>query len=149
MTDTKANDLVVKIRPVCPADAEAWEQLRCELWLDGRADHAPEIASFFAGTLAEPSAVLVAEDSVGKLVGVAELSIRIDLPSLIGTRVGYVEGLYVVPDARGRGVACSLLLASRDWARQQKCTALASDRAGRGIIDRRFRSKSSRNSRFK
>jgi len=111
MTDTGANDLVVKIRLVCPAD------------------HAPEIASFFAGTLAEPSAVLVAEDSVGKLVGVAELSIRIDLPSLIGTRVGYVEGLYVVPGARGRGVACSLLLASRASA-EVHCLCQRSRRSG-------------------
>jgi len=139
MPGTKANDLVAVIRPVALADADAWEQLRCDLWPEGRADHAPEIASFFAGKLAEPAAVLVAEDPVGKLVGFAELSIRTDLPPLLGSRVGYVEGLYVVPDARGRSVARSLLRVSRDWARQQQCTAFASDRAGRVIIDRRLR----------
>ncbi len=138
MPDTKANQLVVKIRAARPDDAKAWEQLRCDLWPDGRGDHASEIASFFAGTLDEPSAVLVAEDSTGKVVGFSELSIRADPPPLLGSRVGYVEGLYVVPDARGRGVARSLLVASRDWARQQKSTAFASDRAGRVIIDRRF-----------
>ena len=139
MPGTKGNDLVAAIRPVGPADADAWEQLRCDLWPEGRADHAPEIASFFAGKLAEPAAVLVAEDPVGKLVGFAELSIRTDLPPLLGRRAGYVEGLYVVPDARGRSVAWSLLRVSRDWARQQQCTAFASDRAGRVIIDRRLR----------
>ena len=81
---------------------------------------------------------MMAEDSVGKLVGFAELSIRTDLPPLQGSHVGYVEGLYVVPDARGCGVARSLLRVLRDWARQQKCTAFASDRAGRAVIDRRF-----------
>jgi aminoglycoside 6'-N-acetyltransferase I len=133
-----ANELIVKIRAVRATDAGAWKRLRCELWPDGRVDHAPEIAAFFAGTLDEPVAVLLAEDSVGNLVGFAELSLRTDLPTLLGSRVGYVEGLYVVPEERGRGVARSLLLASREWARQQKCAAFASDRAGRVVIDRRF-----------
>jgi aminoglycoside 6'-N-acetyltransferase I len=138
MPDAKVNHLVVNVRPVRPSDAEAWERLRCELWPEGSAEHAREIASFFAGTLDEPSAVMMAEDSVGKLVGFAELSIRTELPPLQGSHVGYVEGLYVVPDARGCGAARSLLRVSRDWARQQKCTAFASDRAGRVVLDRRF-----------
>src|SRR5271166_421452 len=139
MPEFKANHLEVRIRPVRPEDAEAWEQLRCDLWPDSRSDHAPEIASYFAGTPEEPSAVLLAEDSTGKLVGFAELSIRTDLPPLVGSHVGYVEGLYVVSEARGRGVARSLLLASRDWAGREKCAAFASDRAGRVVFDWRFR----------
>ena len=49
-----------------------------------------------------------------------------------------VEGLYEVPEARGRGITRRLLRASVDWARQQKCTAFASDRADRVIMDRRY-----------
>lgn len=139
MPDTKANYSGLNIRPVRRSDDEAWERLRCDLWPDGGEDHAPEIASFFAGTLEEPSAVLMVEDSVGKIVAFAELSIRTDLPSHVGSRVAYVEGLYVVPEARGCGVARTLLVASREWARQQKCTAFASDRAGRVVFDWRFR----------
>jgi aminoglycoside 6'-N-acetyltransferase I len=105
------------------------------MWPDGREDHAPEIAAFFAGTLVEPEAVLVVENTAGRLVAVAELSIRTDLPSRLGQRVGYVEGLYILPEARGQGIARSLLIASRDWARQQGCTGFASDRAGRIVID--------------
>jgi aminoglycoside 6'-N-acetyltransferase I len=108
------------------------------MWPDGRQDHGPEIAAFFAGTLAEPEAVLVAETADRNLVAVAELSIRTDLPSCLGQRVGYVEGLYIVPEARGHGIARSLLLASRDWARQHGCTGFASDRAGRTVIDRSY-----------
>lgn len=134
----QTSDLAVTIRPVRLTDAQAWEQLRCELWPDGREDHAPEIAAFFTGTLEEPLAVLLAENSAGRLVGFAELSVRTDLPTLIGTKVGYVEGLYVVPGARGGGVARALLLVSREWARRQNCTGFASDRAGRVIIDPRF-----------
>jgi aminoglycoside 6'-N-acetyltransferase I len=138
MPAMKATQLAVKIRPVRSADAEAWEKLRCDLWPDGHADHAPEIASFFARTLNEPSAVLVAENSDGEIIAIAELSIRTDIPTLGGSPVGYVEGLYVMLDARRRGVARSLIRASRDWAREQRCAGFASDRDGRVIFDPRF-----------
>jgi len=128
------------IRHAVPADAPSWEVLRCELWPDGTADHGPEIASFFAGTLPEPAAVLVALIPSGEMIGFAELSIRTDLPSLEEVRAGYVEGLYLRPEFRGRGIARQLLLASRQWARDQKCAAFASDRAGRIIVDGRFQS---------
>ena len=124
------------VRGIEPADAPVWEALRRDLWPDGAEDHAPEIAMFFAGTLEEPSAVLVAESSNGAIVGFAELAIRGDVAGLEGKRVGYVEGLYVILEARQQGLARKLLQASRNWARQQKCTAFASDRAGRVVVDR-------------
>ncbi len=138
MADAKDDGIQLTIRPVRPADAESWERLRGDLWPDGRADHRREIASFFAGTLAEPVAVLVGENSEGRIIALVELSIRTDLPSLVGIRTGYVEGLYVVPEKRGRGITRFLLRASVDWVRAQQCTAFASDRAGRVIIDPRF-----------
>jgi len=128
----------VKIRHARPKDTEMWERMRCDMWPDGREDHGPEIAAFFAGMRAEPEAVLVAEGADGHLVGVAELSIRTDLPSRLGQLVGYIEGLFIVPEARRQGIARSLLLASRGWARQQGCTGFASDRAGRIVIDRTY-----------
>lgn len=73
-------------------------------------------------------------------VGLVELSIRLDVVGLEGKRTGYVEGLYVDPGLRGQGVARMLLSESRRWARNQGCTAFASDRADRVIIDARFRS---------
>ena len=68
-----------RIRPILPSDAAVWEKLRCELWPDGAAEHAAEIASFFAGTLDEPEAVLVADDADGSVFAFAELAIRRDL----------------------------------------------------------------------
>ncbi|HXM95973.1 MAG TPA: GNAT family N-acetyltransferase [Candidatus Dormibacteraeota bacterium] len=131
-------DMQVHVRNVVPEDASLWESMRRELWPEGAADHALEIRSFFAGTLREPEAVIVAETSDGDFVAFVELSIRLDLPRLAGHRVGYVEGLYVRPEIRRQGIARRLLQASRSWARQQKCTAMASDRAGRIILDRSF-----------
>jgi GNAT superfamily N-acetyltransferase len=89
-----------------------------ELWPDGAEHHAREIAMFFAGSLAEPIAVLVAESVPGPIVGFVELSIRTDVVGLEG-----VEGLYVVTEMRGHGIARKLLQASRSWAHQQECVA--------------------------
>ena len=135
---SKNIDIPVLFRHAVPADASAWESLRCELWPDGAADHGPEIASFFAGTLLEPVAALVAVAPSGEMIGFAELSIRTDLPGMEGKRAGYVEGMYLRPKFRNRGIARQLLQRSRQWARTHDCAAFASDRAGRLILDRSF-----------
>jgi hypothetical protein len=51
---------------------EIWERLRCELWPDGQEDHVGEIATFFAGTAAEPDACL--SPKAAKVIGFAELA---------------------------------------------------------------------------
>jgi aminoglycoside 6'-N-acetyltransferase I len=127
----------VTIRPIEPSDAATWGRLRRDLWPEDPESHAVEIASFFAGSLAEPQAVLVAQEGPN-LIAFAELSIREDFPGLAGKRVGYVEGLYVCPAFRGRGIARTLLSASKSWARENHCDAFASDRAERIIVDPRF-----------
>ena len=111
------------IREIEPSESGDWERMRHDLWPGGAGDHAPEIASFFAGTLPEPQAVLVA-DNDGSLIAFAELSIRNDIPGFCGTRVGYVEGLYVRPEWRSRGVAHQLLVAAKLWSRQNSCEVL-------------------------
>ena len=125
------------IRPVELSDASAWEAMRRDLWPDGSDDHGREIGEFFAGTLDEPQAVFVVQEG-SSLVACAELSIRNDIHELPGKRVGYIEGLYVVPSFRGCGLARKLLSATREWARQNHCDACASDRADRIIIDPHF-----------
>jgi aminoglycoside 6'-N-acetyltransferase I len=128
----------IRVRHIARKDGSVWEKLRGDLWPDGRVDHATEIASFFAGTLEEPVEVLLRENANGEILGFAELSIRLDVEGVEGKRTGYVEGLYVRPEFRQRGVARTLLLDSRSWARQQACFAFASDRAGRIVIDMKF-----------
>ena len=119
---------MTNIRPVQPNDAETWLQLRQALWPNHtREAHAAEIADFLAGTRAEPLAVLLAEDAMGKALGFAELSIRPYAEGCVSDRVAYLEGWYVVPGARARGIGQALVEAAAAWARQQQCTELASD----------------------
>jgi N-acetyltransferase len=119
----------VVVRPVQPTDGRAWSALRHALWPDGSvAHHASEIEAFFAGTLAEPNAVLVAEDhAANALIGFIELSLRAYGEGCHTSPVGYVEGWYVVPEWRRRGIGRRLMTAGEAWAEAQGCREFASD----------------------
>ena len=117
-----------RVRPARPSDARAWLRLRSALWPDGtEAEHAAEIDRFFAETSRELAAVLLAEDGAGQVLGLAELSIRPCAEGCRTNRVAYLEGWYVVPEARRRGFGRSLVAAAEEWARAQGCTEFASD----------------------
>ena len=102
--------------------------MRESLWPEGSAaEHAEEVEKFFAGGAREPLAVLIAEDPSGNPVGFAELSIRPTAEGCRTDRVAYLEGWFVVPEARRRGVGRRLVEAAEDWAREQGSAELASD----------------------
>jgi aminoglycoside 6'-N-acetyltransferase I len=116
------------VRSVTPSDGPAWLRLRHAFWPDGsEAEHADEIAAFFEGRAPEPLAVLIAEDGTQQPLGLVELSIRPCAEGCRTTRVAYLEGWYVVPEARKRGVGRALVVAAEAWARSQGCTEFASD----------------------
>ena len=115
------------VRHATPHDRESWVRLRHALWPDGsEAEHREEADRFFGGPRA-PLAVLVAEDPPGVVAGFAELSIRPYAEGCLSDRVGYLEGWFVVPAARGRGVGRQLIAAAEEWARAQGCSEFASD----------------------
>jgi aminoglycoside 6'-N-acetyltransferase I len=41
--------------------------------------------------------------------------------------VGYLEGVYVLPEHRNCGIATQLLQCSEEWAKRKGCTEFASD----------------------
>ena len=101
--------------------------MRRELWPGADADRAREVEQFFAGGLREPLAVLLAFDASNRAVGFAELSIRNCAEGCDTDRVAYLEGWFVVSDARRQGVGRALVQAAEAWGRAQGCTEFASD----------------------
>ena len=87
-----------------------------------------EISAFLAAR-PEDSDCFVAVDPGGRVVGFAEVRLREYAEDCRSSPVGYLEGIYIEPDARGSGVGRRLVLAGEEWARSKGCTEMASDRA--------------------
>ena len=72
-------------------------------------------------------AVFLAMDS-DKVVGFGECSLRTDyVEGTNGGTVGYLEGIYVLPEYRLNGIAKSLVTDCENWARDNGCVEFASD----------------------
>lgn len=100
--------------------------MRSALWPEtADEDHRKEMSMM----LSEPDrfTVFVCEDAQGSLVGFTEVSLRVWAEGCRSSPVGYLEGWYVAPHAREKGVGTDLIAASEDWARSRGCTEMASD----------------------
>ena len=125
---TGPQPFVATTRTATAADAGDWLRMRQALWPeDEPGEHEVEIERFFAGPRREPLEVLLAVDERGTPIGFAELSIRNVVDSCTTDRVGYLEGWYVDPHARGRGVGKLLIAAAERWALAQGCMEFGSD----------------------
>jgi aminoglycoside 6'-N-acetyltransferase I len=102
--------------------------MRVALWPEDTCDgHAREVAQYFQGALRMPLEVLIAVDDAGTAIGFVELNIRAYAEDCDTDRVAYLEGWYVVPEMRRRGVGRALVAAAEDWAIGQQCTEFGSD----------------------
>ena len=73
-------------------------------------------------------AQFVAYSSPGQAVAFAEASVRTDyVNGAHSSPIAFLEGIYVTPEARRRGIAKSLVSAVCQWARSVGCSELASD----------------------
>ena len=117
----------MRIAPATAGDAEAWLELRLALWPHhAREEFAAEIAQL----LADPGETLnlIARDADGEAMGFAEAALRHDYVEGCETSpVAFLEGIYVAPAHRRRGVAAALVRAVEEWGRRNGCTEFASD----------------------
>jgi aminoglycoside 6'-N-acetyltransferase I len=117
----------MKITRITPEDRDAWIDMRGQLWPESRDTHARDVDRFFSGQARDPEAALIAKDERGRALGFAELSIRAYAEGCSTDNVAFLEGWFVVADARGRGTGRALVAACEDWARSQGCSEFASD----------------------
>ncbi len=61
-------------------------------------------------------------------IGFIHMSLRKDyVEGATSSPVGYVEGIYVIPEFRRKNVSKSLVAYAQDWAAKKGCTQIASD----------------------
>ena len=117
----------VRIAVATSGDAEAWLELRLALWPgERREEFAAEIATLLAD--AGETVNLIARADDGETMGFAEAALRHDYVEGCQTSpVAFLEGIYVTPEHRRKGVAAALIRAVEDWGRRCGCTEFASD----------------------
>jgi aminoglycoside 6'-N-acetyltransferase I len=119
-----AADAGVTIRAASPADSPTVAELRASLWPEGSvAEHLEELPSW----LADPDTCSFVAERYGEMVGLLEGRCRSHADGCATSPVGYLEGWYVVPQARRRGVGRALVAAFEGWAVERGCSELASD----------------------
>ena len=114
--------------PCKSVDQPGWLVLREQLWPGPTSEHLEEMAEFLASP--QRFAQFIEYDQVGNAVGLVEVAIRHDYVN--GTNsspVAFLEGIYVVSEARKRGVARSLVGEAERWAVKAGCVEFASDAA--------------------
>lgn len=106
-------------------DAQALAALAAQMW---KAYSVEELAAEFTETMTNPQAQFFLKYQENTPVGFAQGQLRSDYVE--GTRttpVGYLEGIFVREEYRGRGFAKQLLSACEAWAREMGCQEFASD----------------------
>ena len=108
--------------------------MRTALWPETSAEaHADEVAVFLTGNLTgwlaglHAVAASIVDRPGGGLCGFLEASVRPMADGCTTHPVGYVEGWYVDPDVRRRGVGRALVAAAESWPVSQGCREMASD----------------------
>jgi GNAT superfamily N-acetyltransferase len=124
----------IVVRHPTAEDHAEWTRMRFALWSGSSAEtHAEEIAAFLNGNLTgwlaglHAVTVFVAVRPGGGLCGLLEASVRPMADGCTTHPVGYVEGWYVDPDVRQKGVGRALVKAAEEWALSQGCREMASD----------------------
>lgn len=112
------------IRQASMGDMAAVAGLALLLW---PGHEAKEMAADLAGFAEEGGLLLLAEDE-GAAIGFAQCGLRHDyVEGTHSSPVGYLEGIYVLPDCRKEGIARALVRACEAWAGKQGCREFASD----------------------
>jgi aminoglycoside 6'-N-acetyltransferase I len=99
--------------------------MRTALWDDCPAEQQVQEMEEILGSDSEEVFFAVRSDS--GLCGFLEAALRSRADGCDSTPVGYIEGWYVDPDMRRRGVGRALVEAAEAWARARGCRLMASD----------------------
>jgi aminoglycoside 6'-N-acetyltransferase I len=104
----------------------AWLRLRSALWpREPIEEHQRDMTDILSDE--DFNAVFVSLDGRGGLTGFVEVTLRMQAEGCRTSPVGYIEGWFVVPRARRKGIGRALVNRAEAWAASQGCREMASD----------------------
>jgi len=118
-------DMDMTIRTIVENDRADWARLRDALWPGSLAAQETETRNYFANAAATP-VVFVAEED-GQLVGFLELDFRRYAAGCSSSPVPFIEGWYVEPGVRQKGIGRALVAAAEARVRAEGHHEIASD----------------------
>lgn len=102
-----------------------WRRMRQELYPNLDPDMHDEEMEWLHE--AKDSGAYLAFSDAGEPVGLLEVSLRNVVDGCIGGPVGYVEGIYLEPSLRRKGVGSMLMEFATEWCRKRGCQDMATD----------------------
>jgi aminoglycoside 6'-N-acetyltransferase I len=117
----------ISIHQCSSNDQPGWLALRMALWPhSAREEHQAEMAEMLRQPIRFIQFLAHAEGS--EAVGLLEMSVRSDyVNGAESSPVVFLEGLFVVPEKRGRGIARQLVRIAEAWAVSHGYSELAAD----------------------
>ena len=116
---------MVKIQKAGPEAVKTAARLALLLWPEHTL---AELEEEFSRLISNPDAAVFLAFEEGREAGFAQCGLRRDyVEGASSSPVGYLEGIYVCPDFRGKGISRALLNRCEGWAREKGAAEFASD----------------------
>lgn len=106
-------------------DASVIAGLAIQMWQNHTIE---DLAEEFLHIIESEDGAIFLKQIDGRAAGFAQCQLRHDYVE--GTKsspVGYLEGVFVLPEYRKQGLALELLRACENWSKEQGCSEFASD----------------------
>lgn len=118
----------MKIVEAEAAHIDAWAGMRHALWPHHPLqEHVGEIREYFSGRRDDVAACFLAFSDNCESIGFIEMGLRSHAAGCATGSVAYIEGLYVEPEFRRKGVASRLMESAEQWAIGHGHREIASD----------------------
>lgn len=118
--------MTLRVRPMGPADLATWADMAHALWPEAPRDALlAEIAATIGPGYGQRRGVLAEEDDAA--LGFAEISLRPYANGCEAQPVAFLEGIWVAPEARRRGVGRALVTHLAAMVRAEGRSELCSD----------------------
>jgi len=117
----------LQIKLLDEASLDAWLKLRSQLWPDNSCEEQMREGQHIL-SCPDRYVSFLGIDHKGRIIGFADATVRHDyVNGCESSPVVYLEGIFVIPEQRCRGIAKRLTTAIQDWGLTKGCSEMASD----------------------